>query len=180
MCIASEWRWLSVAVTEWKTIKALLTFSFTKRKFIRIYNSSAVMWLRERFPVRWLCVWLFVCSYCDCTCTLLTCVSLSQQVSLAWCYGACCPLPTPSWSRQMAALPGSDGGFCLLKGSFFFGSKRRFDVICMHNSFCCQKVPLSEATPPYTNGQTKNMMSLETWRLISTLKQRRFVGEQVL
>ena len=49
----------------------------------------------------------------------LTCVSLSQQVSLAWCYGACCPLfpvlSTPSWSRQMSALPGSgsDGGFFL-------------------------------------------------------------------
>ena len=55
----------------------------------------------------------------------LTCVSLSQQVSLAWCYGACCllfpVLSAPSWSRQMAALPGSgsDGGFFLLKGSFF-------------------------------------------------------------
>jgi len=47
----------------------------------------------------------------------LTCVSLSQQVSLAGCYGACCPffsvLSNPSSSRQMAALPGSlpVGGF---------------------------------------------------------------------
>jgi len=55
----------------------------------------------------------------------LTSFSLSQQVSLVWCYGACCPLfsvlSAPSWLRQMAALPGSgsDGGFFLLKGSFF-------------------------------------------------------------
>ena len=36
----------------------------------------------------------------------LACVSLSKQVSLTWCCGACCPLfPvlwTPSWSRRMA------------------------------------------------------------------------------
>jgi len=78
----------------------------------------------------------------------LTCVSLSQQVSLAWCYGACCPffpvLSTPSCSRQMAALlgSGSDGGFFLLKGSFFIpqlphvhsgweiGLKRSFSANC--------------------------------------------------
>ena len=47
----------------------------------------------------------------------LICVSLSQQVSLGWCYGACCflflVLSTPCRSRQMAALPdsGSASGF---------------------------------------------------------------------
>ena len=55
----------------------------------------------------------------------LACVSLSQQVSLVWCNGVCCPLfpvlSNPSWLRQMAALPqsGSARGFFLLKGSFF-------------------------------------------------------------
>jgi len=54
----------------------------------------------------------------------LACVCLSQQVSLAWCHGACCTLfpvlLTPNWLMQMAALPesGSDGGFFLLKGNF--------------------------------------------------------------
>ena len=49
-------------------------------------------------------------------------VSLSQEVSLAWGYGACCPLfpvlSNPSW----ATLPesGSARGFFLFKGSFFF------------------------------------------------------------
>ena len=53
---------------------------------------------------------------------LITCISLSQQVSR--CYDVCCPLfsvlSTPSRSRQMAALPesGSDGGFFLLKEVF--------------------------------------------------------------
>ena len=44
------------------------------------------------------------------------------SMSLAWCYGARCHLfpvrSTPSWSRQLCS--GSDGGFILLKGSFFF------------------------------------------------------------
>jgi len=50
---------------------------------------------------------------------------LSQQVSLAWRYGACCllfpVLSTPNQSRQMASLPGSGsaGGLFLLKSSFF-------------------------------------------------------------
>jgi len=61
----------------------------------------------------------------------LTRVSLSQQVSLAWCYGARCPLfpvlSAPSRWRQMAVLPGSgsDGGFFLLKGSFFSSQSPR-------------------------------------------------------
>jgi len=94
----------------------------------------------------------------------LTCVSLSQQVSLAWCQGwfrwnrsilkivkfcssliallwvrcveavkhlkpagqqlsrARCGHFCYSWSRQMAAFPGSDGGLLLLKGSFFLST----------------------------------------------------------
>jgi len=78
----------------------------------------------------------------------LTFVCLSQQVSLAWCHGVCYPLfpvlSAPSRSRQMTTLNGfgSDGGFFLLKGSFFFPqspcarsgwgfeSKRSFGAVC--------------------------------------------------
>jgi len=54
----------------------------------------------------------------------LTCFSLSQQVSQVWCYGACWSpfsvLPTPSRLKQMATLPGSDGGFFLSTVTFLF------------------------------------------------------------
>ena len=78
---------------------------------------------------------------------LLTCVSLSAGISglVLWSLLSplFCPL-NPSWSRQMATFPGSgsDGGFFLLKGSFFspqtpcarsgreIGSKRSFSAIC--------------------------------------------------
>ena len=56
----------------------------------------------------------------------LTRVSLSQQVSLAWCHDDCCSLfpvlSSPSWLLQMAALPESGSGFFLLKGSFFLST----------------------------------------------------------
>ena len=78
----------------------------------------------------------------------LTCVSLSHQVSVEWCYSVCCPLfsvlSNPSWSRRMAILPESDSarGFFLLKGSCSFpqspqarsgreiGLKTSFGAIC--------------------------------------------------
>jgi len=58
-------------------------------------------------------------------------ISYIYSYGVSWCYGACCPLfpvlSAPSWSRQMAALPGSGshGGFFLLKGSFFFPQSPR-------------------------------------------------------
>ena len=87
-----------------------------------------------------------LCSlYSPCTYDIIVVINLCFPEC---CYGVCCPLfpvlSTPSWLRQMATLPGSgsDEGFFLLKGSFFFpqsprarsgreiGSKRSFSAIC--------------------------------------------------